>query len=93
MNRHQPRIPQASAVGVCQTCTNHAPEGLLRPLSESWLCPSVGNVNTDPFESIWLKMRQFRPCGGCLGCKRYLTEDTPKMVAARRLLGQSGKGD
>ena len=60
-------------------------------LSESWLCPSVGNVNTDPFESIWLKMRQFRPCGGCLGCKRYLTEDTPKMVAARRLLGQSAK--
>lgn len=58
-------------------------------MSESCLCPSCGNVNTDTYDMLWLKMRKFRPCGGCLGCKRYLTEDTPKMVAARRILGQS----
>ena len=57
-------------------------------MSESWLCPSCGNVNKWDNNMLWLKMRQFRPCGGCLGCKRYLTENTPKMVAARRLLGQ-----
>jgi len=58
-------------------------------MSESWLCPSCGNVNTDAKDMLWLKMRKFRPCGGCIGCKRYLTEDTPKMAAARRLLGQA----
>lgn len=57
-------------------------------MSESCLCPSCGNVNTDTRDMLWLKMRAFRPCGGCLGCKRYLTDDNPKMVAARRLLGQ-----
>ena len=58
-------------------------------MSESWLCPSCGNVNTDIRDVLWLKMHKFRPCGGCLGCKRYLSENTPKMVAARRLLGQA----
>ena len=57
-------------------------------MSESWLCPNCGNVNADSLDAIWLKMAAFRPCGGCLGCKRYLTEQDPKMVAARRLLGQ-----
>lgn len=57
-------------------------------MSESWLCPNCGNVNSDTVDSIWLKMAAFRPCGGCIGCKRYLTDDNPKMLAARRLLGQ-----
>lgn len=58
-------------------------------MSESWLCPSVGKSVLDPFDEIWAAMRAFRPCGGCLGCKRYLSESTPKMEAARQLLGQS----
>ena len=62
-------------------------------MSESWLCPSCGNVNTDSKEAIWLKMRQFRPCGGCIGCRKYLTENSPKMAMARRLLGQAKKED
>ena len=57
-------------------------------MSESCLCPSVGKSVLDPVPEVWEAMRAFRPCGGCLGCKRYLTEQTPKMVAARRLLGQ-----
>lgn len=57
-------------------------------MSESWLCPSVGKSVLDPFDEIWAAMRAFRPCGGCLGCKRYLSESTPKMEAARQLLGQ-----
>ena len=57
-------------------------------MSEVWSCPSCGNVNEDTYDALWLKMRQFRPCGGCLGCQRYLAENTPKMAAARRLLGQ-----
>ena len=57
-------------------------------MSESCLCPSCGNVNTDTHAALWDSMRRFRPCGGCLGCKRYLTETTPKMIAAREILGQ-----
>ena len=62
-------------------------------MSESLLCPSQGNVMTDRREEIWDKMRKFRPCGGCLGCKRYLTENTPKMEAAREVLGQRRQED
>lgn len=62
-------------------------------MSESWLCPSCGNVNTDTHDAIWISMRKFRPCGGCLGSKRYLTENSPKMVAARRILGQGSQED
>lgn len=57
-------------------------------MSESWLCPSCGNVNTDTHAALWESMRRFRPCGGCQGCKRYLTETTPKMIMAREILGQ-----
>lgn len=57
-------------------------------MSESWLCPSCGNVCRDDGERLWRGMRQFRPCGKCVGCRKYLSEDTPKMAMARRLLGQ-----
>ena len=60
-------------------------------MSESCLCPTCGNVNKDNFDALWLKMRAFRPCGGCLGCRKYLTENTPKMAMARRILGQCSK--
>lgn len=60
-------------------------------MSESCLCPTCGNVNKDNFDALWIKMRAFRPCGGCLGCRKYLTEDTPKMAMARRILGQCSK--
>ena len=62
-------------------------------MSESCQCPSCGNVNTDNFDVLWGKMRAFRPCGGCLGCKRFLTEDNPKMVAARKVLGMKKRGE
>lgn len=62
-------------------------------MSESCQCPSCGNVNTDHFDVLWCKMRAFRPCGGCLGCRRFLTEDTPKMVAARKVLGMNKRGE
>lgn len=55
-------------------------------MSESWLCPSVGNVCKDDAATLWAAMKAFRPCGGCTPCKRFLTEDTPKMAMARKLL-------
>lgn len=58
--------------------------------SESWLCQSFGNVNTDDRCTLFDNLADGRPCGKCAGCRRYLTEDTPKMAMARRLLGQDG---
>lgn len=57
-------------------------------MSESCLCPSIGcNVNIHSYEQIWGAMKIFRPCGGCTPCDRFLVENTPKMKAARQLLG------
>ena len=61
-------------------------------MSEVWSCPSCGNVNDVTYDTLWRNMRKFRPCGGCMGCQRYLTENTPKMEAARHILGQERKG-
>lgn len=61
--------------------------------SESWLCPSFGNVNRDDAETIFQNLKNGKPCGGCLPCKRYLQEDSPKMVMVRKLLGQQKEGE
>lgn len=61
--------------------------------SESCLCQSFGNVNTELPGEIFDLIRAGRPCGKCIPCKRYLSEDDPKMVAARRLLGQQKQGE
>ena len=62
-------------------------------MSESCLCPSIGcNVNTHTYEQIWSAMKMFRPCGGCMPCRRFLEEQTPKMETARLLLGMEGHG-
>lgn len=58
--------------------------------SESWLCQSFGNVNRDGAEALFEKIKAGRPCGRCLLCHKYLTEDDPKMKMARELLGQDG---
>lgn len=61
--------------------------------SESWLCQSFGNVNSNIPGEIFDLIKSGRPCGSCIPCKRYLSEDDPKMVAARRLLGQQKQGE
>ena len=56
-------------------------------MSESCLCPSIGcNVNTHTNEQIWGAMKLFRPCGGCTPCRRFMEEQTPKMVTHQKCL-------
>lgn len=55
-------------------------------LSESRLCPSVGNVTTDPFADIWARMRRFRPCGQCAGCRRFMESQRPDIARARQMI-------
>lgn len=55
-------------------------------LSESWLCPSVGNVTTESTDTIYSRMRQFKPCMRCKNSKR-LFDDDPKLAVAREILG------
>lgn len=55
-------------------------------LSESWLCPSVGNVNEHLFDDIWEGIKDYRPCGQCKGYKKFKESQDPKIVAARMII-------
>ena len=56
-------------------------------MSESRLCPSAGNVNTDSFDDIWNNMRAFKPCGKCHQYQTFINSDTPKAVLAKQIIG------
>jgi len=56
-------------------------------MSESRLCPSVGNVNTDSFDDIWQRMREFRPCGHCKQYRKFMESPRADIAAARAVMG------
>lgn len=56
-------------------------------MSESCCCPSVGNVNTDDFETIWQRMRRFDMCGGCREYRNFMESDDSAIINAKRTLG------
>lgn len=56
-------------------------------MSESRLCSSVGNVNTDDFTDIWQRMKAFRPCGHCKQYKNFMGSQRSDIVAARAVMG------
>lgn len=56
-------------------------------MSESRLCPSVGNVNTDSFDKIYESMKCFKPCGKCYHYKNFIESNSPMVVAARKIIG------
>lgn len=58
-------------------------------LSESWYCPSVGNVTKDLFDNIWWNIRLYQPCGQCKGYRKYRESTDPKIVAARAIIENS----
>lgn len=55
-------------------------------LSESRLCPSFGNVNTDNFMDIFHNMKNSKPCLGCIGSKRFMQSNRSDIVASRIIL-------
>lgn len=55
-------------------------------LSESWLCPHVGNVTRDLFDDIWVNMRLYQPCGRCKGYKKFSESTDPKIEIARKIM-------
>ena len=55
-------------------------------MSESWLCPSVGNVLSDTPDQIYNRMRQFKPCMRCKNSKK-LYDNEEKLAVAREILG------
>jgi organic radical activating enzyme len=55
-------------------------------MSESHLCPSVGNVNTDTALAISAHMSQFKPCMRCKN-SRHIFDVNQKMIQARKILG------
>lgn len=57
-------------------------------LSESWLCPSFGNVNTDLMMGIFNQLRTANPCYGCALGKKFLESTKPDIVMAREMLSK-----
>ena len=56
-------------------------------MSESRLCPNVGNVCTDDFADIWRRMREFRPYGGCRGYRNFIESQRLDIARAKEVLG------
>ena len=56
-------------------------------MSESWLCPSVGNVRDDYMKDIFENMQQFKPCMRCRNADKLMKSDNPQHIAARTVLG------
>lgn len=57
-------------------------------LSESWLCPSFGNVNTDLMMNIFNQLRTARPCYRCSLGKKFLESAKPNIAMAREILSK-----
>lgn len=55
-------------------------------LSESWLCPSFGNVNTDLMLELFNNLKAAKPCYGCKLGKKFLESSDPNIVRAREVL-------
>lgn len=72
------------AAHFCKPCVD--PTGKVH-MSESQLCPSVGDVTKELFADIWDNMRQWVPCGGCKDYIRFRDSERPDLVQARALLG------
>ena len=56
-------------------------------MSESRLCPSVGNVCEDSMSEIYRRMREFRPCMRCKNSRNLFKDDDPRMPQVRAILG------
>lgn len=55
-------------------------------LSESWLCPSVGNVTKHQFSTIWENIQNYKPCGQCKGYKKFMESKDQKVILAKELI-------
>lgn len=77
-------------------CINSSKKLMCKPLidingyvhmSESWLCPSVGNIRMNSFEEIWNNMVKFKPCMQCADSKRLKTSVRDDIKKVVKLLG------
>lgn len=55
-------------------------------ISESWLCPSYGNVNTDDFNDIFMRLKEAMPCMGCRNSRKFLASDTLSVQRAKAVI-------
>lgn len=83
---HNPKFYGVQLEGrlrMCSPCVDY--DGEVH-MSESHLCPSVGNVSTESYANIYERMRLFKPCMRCKNSQRLL-DDNPKMAMVREILG------
>ena len=55
-------------------------------MSESSLCPSVGNVDCNTQLQIWEHMKRFVPCLGCKNAKKFIESKDPKKIMAKKII-------
>lgn len=75
---------ETQAGHFCKPCVD--PSGNVH-MSESQLCPSVGNIIKDTFTDIWQNIRDWTPCGGCKDFIRFRDSDREDLLAAKAMLG------
>ncbi|MCX4279483.1 radical SAM protein [Muribaculum sp.] len=56
-------------------------------LSESCLCPSFGNVDTDLHMDIFRNLQEATPCLKCAGGRKYIESTAPDIVRAKNIIG------
>lgn len=56
-------------------------------LSESWYCPSFGNVNTDMMTTIFNTLQRSKPCCKCKLGQKFLMSTDRKILTAKEILG------
>lgn len=78
------KVLENEAGHFCKPCVD--PTGKLH-MSESQLCPVVGDITKEFFADIWDKMRQWQPCGGCKDYYKFRDSERPELIPARALLG------
>lgn len=62
-------------------------------LSESWLCPSFGNVNTDMMTTIFSNLQHSKPCCKCKLGRKFLASAEPKIIQAKGIIGIDNEQD
>lgn len=73
-----------SSMHSCKPCVDY--QGNVH-LSESRLCPSFGNVNTDMMLAIFQAMKQSKPCLQCRLGRKFSESTTLSICKAKAVLG------
>lgn len=68
----------------CKPCID--PIGNIH-MSESQLCPSMGNIVYESFDDIWSRISKSKPCGACKDFQKFMKSDSRQYLSAKKIFG------